>query len=422
MADATDKKKVSTPSHIHDDIALSILSKLPLKSLTRFTCAKKPWSLLFQNPHFMNLFRTNFISKHNEEEDNKNLLLDYDTLCTFSGESFENRVRLELPPPLHFQREGCPFVRCWCSASVNGILCLSQGFIDPMTIVLWNPANGEFKIVPCSHRPYKNIEFNTQPYSFGYDRVRDDYKIIRMVNFHIFFEGAWVFLPEKNSPFWEMDLDFDDDDDFWKGVPINMYDPDYWEIYSLRSNSWRKLDGGDIPMPDSWEERCQVNLNEFCYWLNLDNDMGSFDFINEIFFVTNLPSFDFSKETSLEGVSSIYDFNRRKLEKKLVVLNGSVAFICTVLMTSFSHIWVLGEHGVKESWTKLFVVGPLPDITRPIAVGIKSVLFYIKEDTELACFDLSTQRIEEIWVNEEPQRLQIITYKKNLLSFGVMNN
>jgi len=64
MAAATDKKKVSNPSHIHDDIAFSILSKLPLKSLTRFTCAKKSWSLLFLNPHFMNLFRTNFISKH----------------------------------------------------------------------------------------------------------------------------------------------------------------------------------------------------------------------------------------------------------------------------------------------------------------------------------------------------------------------
>ncbi|XP_013444966.2 uncharacterized protein [Medicago truncatula] len=218
-----------------------------------------------------------------------------------------------------------------------------------------------------------------------------------------------------NSPFWEMDLEFDDNDDFWEGVPIYMYDPNYWEIYSLRSNSWRKLNG-DV-MPSSWEERCQVNLNEFCHWLGLDNDMGSFDFINEIFFVTNLPSFDFSKDTSL----TLYDFNRRKLETKLVVLNGYVAFICTVLKTAYFHISILGEIGVEESWTKLFVVGPLPDIIRPIAVGIKSILFYIKEDTKLACFDLSTQRIEEVCVNGEPRRLQIISYKENLLSFGGMN-
>jgi len=289
-----------------------------------------------------------------------------------------------------------------------------------MTIVLWNPATGEFKTVPCSHRPYKSIEFNTQPYSFGYDRVRDDYKIIRLVNFHIFFEGSWVLLPENNSPFWDMNVDFDDDDEFWEGVPINMYDPNYWEIYSLRSNSWRKLNG-DV-MPTSWDERCQVNLNEFCHWLDLNNDMGSFDFSNEIFVATKLPSFDFSKETSFEGVSSIYDFNRRKLATNLVVLNVFVAFICTVLKTAYLHIWVLGELGVKESWTKLFVSGPLPGVIRPIAVGIKSVIFYIKEDTELACFDLSTQRIDEVLVNEEPRRLQIITYKENLLSFGGMNN
>ena len=61
MAAATTNKQVSS-AHVHDDIAFSILSKLPLKSLTRFTCVQKPRSLLFKNPFFMNMFHNNFLS------------------------------------------------------------------------------------------------------------------------------------------------------------------------------------------------------------------------------------------------------------------------------------------------------------------------------------------------------------------------
>jgi hypothetical protein len=91
-------------------------------------------------------------------------------------------------------------------------------------------------------------------------------------------------------------------------------------------------------------------------------------------------------------------------------------------MTAYFHIWVLGELGVTESWTKLFVVGPLPSIMRPIAVGLKSDIFYIKEDKEIACFDLSTQRIEEVGIKEDRAWLQIVIYKENLRSFRRINN
>jgi molecular chaperone HtpG len=34
-------------NHIPEDLAFSILSKLPLKSLKRFGCVRKSWTLLF---------------------------------------------------------------------------------------------------------------------------------------------------------------------------------------------------------------------------------------------------------------------------------------------------------------------------------------------------------------------------------------
>lgn len=128
---ASTNKKVSN-SHIHDDIAFSILSKLPLKSIKRFTCVKKSWFLLFQNPIFMNMFRNDFfISKHDEDDINTCLLFRerttafeyHNTLCTLSGEKFEDRVKLDWPPP--FQQDDS-FIEILGCTSVKGVLCIHQ--------------------------------------------------------------------------------------------------------------------------------------------------------------------------------------------------------------------------------------------------------------------------------------------------------
>jgi len=113
-----DKNKVST-SNIHDDIAFSILSKLPIKSLTRFTCAQKLWSLLLQNPYFMNMFRNNFISKLDDHDDDTRLVVkETNAFFQMKGERFEDRVRLDWP--------SLPSFRIFGSVSVNGTLSLQR--------------------------------------------------------------------------------------------------------------------------------------------------------------------------------------------------------------------------------------------------------------------------------------------------------
>jgi hypothetical protein len=74
----------------------------------------------------------------------------------------------------------------------------------------------------------------------------------------------------------------------------------------------------------------------------------------------------------------------------------TVAMISTNLETGTFHISILGELGVRESWTKLLIVEHLPLIGRPIEIGNKSnILFFQKTDGKLACVDLSTKMIEE---------------------------
>ncbi|XP_058774222.1 uncharacterized protein LOC131648486 [Vicia villosa] len=48
--------------YINDDIAFYVLSKLPIKSLKRFACVRKSWSILFDNSHFIALFRNHLKS------------------------------------------------------------------------------------------------------------------------------------------------------------------------------------------------------------------------------------------------------------------------------------------------------------------------------------------------------------------------
>jgi molecular chaperone HtpG len=137
--DATTTNDQVSSTHIPDDIAFSILCKLPLKSLKRFSCVQKSWSRLFQNHNFMNMFRTNFFkTKHDDEDDEKTCLLlkkytqsapRYHSLCTLSAERFEDQVKLHLPPSFQYHDDSTSLIRfnVLGSTSVNGTLCLYGG-------------------------------------------------------------------------------------------------------------------------------------------------------------------------------------------------------------------------------------------------------------------------------------------------------
>jgi len=382
---ATKSDKVSNSNYIPDDISFSILSKLPLKSLKRFTCACKPWSLLFQNPYFMHMVRTNFISMHRSLYNDTYLFLNIkeilphpqagSNLYLLSGEKFENRVNLTWP--VSFQQDEVYSYTNMLDSGINDILCLSDR--DHEVVALWNPATKELETVPSS--PAEFLPFDTvwfRLHGYGYDPVNDDYKIIRRVYVNQYKPNDnvdWTYLPTVPQPF--------------------------WEIYSARSHSWKRL---DLYMPIDIGRK--VYLNGMCHWWAYTNVadayMVSFNLSNENFFTTHLP-LDMQDSYPNEWVkieSDPDEWVKRYFD--LVVLNGFVAMISKHVKTSSFHIYVLGELGVRESWTKLFIVGPLPSVERPIGAGKKGDIFFLKNDNEVACFDLNTQTIEDLGVKGEP--------------------
>ena len=89
--------------------------------------------------------------------------------------------------------------------------------------ILWNPEIDQLKVIPYGlvELPPK-ARSEIKLHGFGYDHVRNDYKVIRQVNMITFNNHPWDVV--KQEPF--------------------------WEIYSLKSDSWRKIDF-DMPARSS---------------------------------------------------------------------------------------------------------------------------------------------------------------------------
>ncbi|XP_068501229.1 uncharacterized protein [Phaseolus vulgaris] len=385
-------------NHLPDDLAFSILFKLPLKSLKRYGCLHKSWAILLENSNFMELFRINFISNQHSYYEDTSLLLclgqpDKSSLFSLSGMSFQN-IEKEI-----WSKRHCSRYFTVGSSSINGILCLYP--YNSGTIYLWNPSSDEFKIIPPSPIEYipDSMDPMFQYHGFGYDCARDDYKVIREL---IIFPSV---LTEDDSDYEEWHI------------------TESWEIYSLRSNCWRKLKS-DIYI----NSRCEVNdrfyLEGMCHWLGNWQEsydefkktyVVSFDLSNEEWFITPLPPIDIPLE--------IYDnFDINLVENHLFLLNGSISLISNYYETTTFSISILAEIGKKETWTKLVTLGPLPYLPCPIGIGNMSNILFRTIDGKLAWLDLRTHLVEKLDVNAHGIVCQLIVYKGNLFPTKGINS
>ncbi|XP_004488487.1 putative F-box protein At3g16210 [Cicer arietinum] len=272
---------VKVNNHIPNDLVLSILSKLPIKSLNRFACVCKSWTLLFKIPHFLIMYHNYFLSNNHSYYDGTSILLNdslvhltneldeplHSTLYLLSGDRLENRIKLDWPPPFH-EDDSCIHILSY--VAVNGTLCFTHDIGMYAKCVFWNPATDKFKVIPPN--PFEFVPYHNtllQPRGFGYDHERDDYKVIRQLVFFV-----------------------DDNIDVPCEEPI--YFSPMWEIYSIRSNSWRKLDV-DMPYSSACDELYMDgvyhwwSINDYSSLSNVGPCLVSFDLCNEVFLTTPFP-------------------------------------------------------------------------------------------------------------------------------------
>ncbi|XP_041017165.1 F-box/kelch-repeat protein At3g06240-like [Juglans microcarpa x Juglans regia] len=194
----------------------------------------------------------------------------------------------------------------------------------------------------------------------------------------------------------------------------------YSEVYSLRTDSWTQVDS----LPFCIWNACRgmkTNLNGIGNWWASDTDhwegILSFDIAKEVFLITPMP------DDSLT-------YNGYRCDVEYFLFNELVAAAIS-WKNRYAEgsrmcwdVWLLHEYGVRESWTKLFKVGPLTGIRRPLEFWRNDIIFLEKDDRQLALYDVSTKEMITILQIDGDQvfSFQVISYMESLVSISGLIN
>ncbi|KAA8517957.1 hypothetical protein F0562_015431 [Nyssa sinensis] len=347
---------MSPPCDLPIDVIIDILSRLPVKSLLRFSCVCKAWQALLTDSNFIKLQLNqnsfNILVGSHDCETNSTVL------SVYNGETVDQSADMSLPCPLPLP---CPYYNIL--GSCNGLICILQ---TPL-IFLWNPALRQLRSLPKPQiRPLDVIVV----FGFGYDPVTDDKKLVRFVC------------------------------DESLGFHLRA------EVFTLSTDCWRELEVDMLSLVPLC--RSTAFANGFIYWIGVDRLNGhkrilSFDEGAELFRETALPVSDPSSSAM-----------------HLTVSRDSLALFVYSIEQELSRcfdIWVM--NGVSNSWSKQFTIGPFSRVARPVAFSRNGeVIFrYIKNiNSELFWYNPNTQEIKYFPIRRAGHSLQVHYYVESLAS------
>lgn len=284
-------------------LVIDILSRLPVKTLLDFRRVCKGWLSLISDPYFANL--------HLDKSQPSLLLAPFKPVG--SRESWKlNLVDLHVNPSspsndpvelvttINLPKGPFPYN---VVNSCNGLLCLFSPWNDS-PISIYNPLLGELVTLPRCPSGCPILSFSDV--AFGYSPMTDQYKVVRS------FYGKGRLTCET-------------------------------EIYTLGEGSWRSM--GKIP--------CLVRNTSFNAFLD-----GSLHWISDAFSVDFIYCLDFGSEQ----FRSVPEPSKFGLAKKecwdciVVVVLQDCLSICDSSEPGHSEVWVMKDYGVKESWSKDFVI------------------------------------------------------------------
>jgi F-box interacting protein len=373
-------------NELPEDLVTQILLWLPVVSLLRFKCVCKSWYALVTHQNFI---RKHLLHNKNKSDSNTQLLLKFRDLFTedyvVSTISYETlQVSLTQPvPPLfsfHLMEEGNIFVVGCC----DGLVCLHGFSIYHFNVVIWNPATKETKVVVPESNVHQSRGHFIGGIGFGFDAKTNDYKIIKILRY-----------PDHN---------------------IRRNYAYQKVVYSLSSDSWRKVDGWEYTKGHFLTDECKgqmTYINGMASWRAAgeagDDWAGvlSFDMSEEVFLETPLPDDVMRNRNPL-----VWD--------ELFVLNQSIGMAVRIWSEDWLQfhfdIWSLLEVGVKDSWTKLFTIGESSRIIQPLGFWKNDTMFF-ENSNELVLYDPSTKQITNLQF--DPRIMlssQLVTYMETLVS------
>ncbi|KAG5554848.1 hypothetical protein RHGRI_012418 [Rhododendron griersonianum] len=281
--------------HLPHELISNILSRLPVKSLCRFKSVSKPWLALITDPHFIK----SHLHQSMQYNMNQKLILAYQfsrSVYSLDYQAPEPAIAKLVLPYDRYQRD------VKILGSLYGILLISTG----KTLSLWNPSIRMSQKFSTPKTP-SGYTF----YGLGYDSVCDDFKVVM---------ALW---PSRKNARSAVHV-FSSTLGSWKRIEDFGYKIYFWTSVTV-------LNGA----PHSVVGRLGSGTGQVIVY---------FDATEEKF--KEVPSPDCDGEDILDDDWSVF---------RLGVLGGSLCVVKKFL-ESHADVWVMKEYGVKESWTKLFVV------------------------------------------------------------------
>uniref|UniRef100_A0A5B7AXY7 F-box domain-containing protein n=1 Tax=Davidia involucrata TaxID=16924 RepID=A0A5B7AXY7_DAVIN len=348
----TQRKKVLSITEIPDDMISDILSRLPLKSIFSCRCVCKTWCSLLLDPNFAALHYARApqgVILHFVIQRDLYLEVESSGSRNSSRGSTSNAVVTKLNTKLEFP-ERMPHRLNSC----NGLfLFIKFGF--PITCSIYNPITGEYMILPQD----KNDAFSQIGFGLGFSQKTNQFKVLRI--------------------------------SFYTKILMQLKA----EIHTVGTNSWRSI-GGDVlpklccPSPQS------IFLNGALHWMpetllssNLI-DINSFDFENEEFQSIPLPA-----QFGVERITRT---------ARLGLLGGCLC----IYDTSFSpqlDIWMMKDYGVKESWTKQYVI-ETPEFSRsfhPVRILDNGEILFVKCVIGILAYNPREKKFRDVGVSWLPK-------------------
>ncbi|KAK3006451.1 hypothetical protein RJ639_015961 [Escallonia herrerae] len=185
--DKEDDQPITLQGLPGDLVVSEIVSRLPVRLLSRFRCVCKAWRSLLSNPSFQKKMPNLRHKVLIQSAGDRFYSIDYEA-------SDWNVVPLDFPN----HEIGQPYYNPSVSSvgSCNGWVCVDiHRRASESTILVWNPLTGHYKSIPDSGRDPSH----RRDIGFGYDSCADDYFVVRMYTKRTI--SVDVYMLKRNS--WE---------------------------------------------------------------------------------------------------------------------------------------------------------------------------------------------------------------------------
>ncbi|KAL6971097.1 hypothetical protein U1Q18_030779, partial [Sarracenia purpurea var. burkii] len=298
----TNQTKRAEISTLPEEIVAKILLRLPVKSLGRCKCVSKSWLSLISDSFFVKSHLNQAVSDADSGRFRIFTVpfhsIDYESPSAFEDVDDDDRDNDALVDLDFLYRKPDEFAEI--VGSCNGLICLLYA---TNCFILWNLTTRDSRELPPPPSPSPD---NTVK-GFGCPSSLGDYMVVQ-------------------------------------AIPTGNPNQFTFEIFSLKDNSWRRIEG---PREDIliWE-KVGTFLNGALHWLG-----SSSDFLSE---KTRLVSFDL-EDLEFQEMSMPYLDNESVQFHSLAAINGCLSLLSCANDWDVG-VWVMKEYGVSASWTRVLVL------------------------------------------------------------------